>query len=207
MSSLIEFEEKHWKKGQTLICGIDEAGRGALCLPVLAAAVILPPNLIFEGVQDSKTLSSSKRDELYHIIYKRAISVGVGAVCEAEIDKIGIKLATRMAMSLAVNALNIDPEHLLVDAEVLRSQIPQTSIIKGDRLSQSIAAASIIAKVTRDRLCDLWDKVYPDYGLAKHKGYGTKEHIKNIVDLGATPIHRKTFIVKPLARSKQISFQ
>lgn len=168
--------EKVWEQGFSLVAGIDEVGRGCLFGDVVAAAVILPQGYVLEGVNDSKKLSEKKRDTLYEQIMNEAIAVGVGIVDVDKIEAINIKQAARLAMKMAVEQLSQMPDYLLVDAENVDLDIPQTAIIHGDALSQSIAAASIIAKVTRDRMCVDWDDQYPEYGLAVHKGYATKHH-------------------------------
>lgn len=178
-----------------LIGGIDEAGRGPLAGPVVAACVILPSNLIIEGINDSKKISPKKREEIYSIIMDKAISVGVGIVDNDIIDTINIFQATKLAMLRALDEMEKKPEYLLIDALTLDDiNIRQKAIIKGDSKSISIAAASIIAKVTRDRIIDEYDEVYPGYGFKNHKGYGTKEHYQGIEKHGITPIHRKSFL-------------
>lgn len=178
-----------------LIAGIDEAGRGPLAGPVVAAAVILDMNDPIFYVNDSKQLSEKKREELYDEIMKRAVSVGVGISDPAMIDRINILQADYVAMRQAVFNLNLQPGLLLNDAvRIPELDIPQVSLIKGDAKSLSIAAASIIAKVTRDRMMKQYDILYPDYGFAKNKGYGTADHIKALKEFGPCPIHRKTFI-------------
>ncbi len=191
---MCRYENDACKKGIKLIAGIDEAGRGPLAGPVVAAAVILPEGIFIEGLDDSKKLTPGKRETLFDIIKEKALSYGVGIIDEKCIDEINILNATRKAMALAVRSLKLRPELLLIDAEKLQNlNINQISIIKGDTLSVSIAAASVVAKVTRDRMiCEL-DKVYPQYGFAKHKGYGTKEHIDAIKKYGICPIHRISY--------------
>lgn len=193
---MISYESELWKQGIELIGGIDEAGRGPLCGSVVAACVILPKGLIIEGVNDSKKLSEKKREKLFDIINECAVSVGIGIVDEKIIDEINIKQASRLAMKNAILNMSTKPQYLLIDAESIDIDLPQKSIIKGDELSQSIAAASIIAKVTRDRMCIEWDSLYPQYKILKHKGYGTKVHIDAIKEFGPCKIHRKTFIKK-----------
>lgn len=193
---MISYESELWKQGIELIGGIDEAGRGPLCGSVVAACVILPKGLIIEGVNDSKKLSEKKREKLFDIINECAVSVGIGIVDEKIIDEINIKQASRLAMKNAILNMSTKPQYLLIDAESVDIDLPQKSIIKGDELSQSIAAASIIAKVTRDRMCIEWDGLYPQYKILKHKGYGTKVHIDAIKEFGPCKIHRKTFIKK-----------
>jgi len=190
---MLEYENELYKKGITLICGIDEVGRGPLFGPVVASAVILPVNYFNPDIKDSKKLTAKKREKLYDIITKDAISVGIGIIDEKTIDKVNIYEATKLAMYEAINSLKIKPEHLLIDAMKLETEIPSTSIIKGDALSESIAAASIIAKVTRDRMIDELAKTYDKYDLENNKGYGTKKHIEALHIYGATPHHRKSF--------------
>ncbi|MGE5473115.1 MAG: ribonuclease HII [Ignavibacteriales bacterium] len=194
LAEIIQFEKKWYTKGFELIAGIDEAGRGPLAGPVVAGAVILPKGLIIEGVNDSKKLSEKKRDTLYSIIVKEALCWGVGIVDNNIIDEINVLNAAKMAMKIAVSQLKFKPEVLLIDAEKLDiPEVRQEAIIKGDAKSISIAAASIIAKVTRDRIIEEYDKKFPDYGFAKHKGYGTAEHMEAIREKGLCEIHRKTF--------------
>lgn len=178
-----------------LICGIDEAGRGPLAGPVVAGAVILPPDCEILYLNDSKKLSPSRREMLYDEIMEKAVAVGVGMTGPAQIDRINILQATYEAMRAAIADLKTEPDLLLNDAVTI-PEIPyrQVPIIKGDAKSVSIAAASIIAKVTRDRLMQQYDEILPGYGFAKHKGYGSKEHIEAIRRLGPSPIHRRTFI-------------
>lgn len=194
MSDLLMYEKEYWQS-YPHIAGIDEVGRGCLFGDVVAAAVILPQGLILEDVNDSKKLSAKKRDHLYDIIMEHAVAVGIGFSDADTIDRINIKQATRLAMKQAVEQLAIVPDYLLIDAEKVDTQIPQLSVIKGDATSQSIAAASIVAKVTRDRLCQgEWDARYPEYGIGIHKGYATKLHREQIQALGPTPMHRKSFM-------------
>lgn len=177
------------------ICGIDEAGRGPLCGPVVAAAVILPDEYNILYINDSKKLSETKREEVYKEIDKYAVAYGVGIVSPERIDEINILQATYEAMRTAIHKLSVTPDILLNDAVTIPMvDIKQVPIIKGDAKSQSIAAASIVAKVTRDHLMEEYDKLYPKYGFAKHKGYGTAAHIKAIKEYGPCPIHRRTFI-------------
>lgn len=177
------------------ICGIDEAGRGPLCGPVVAAAVILPKNKLILNVNDSKKLSEKKREELFDVIMKEAISVGVGVSTPELIDDINILQATYEAMRQAIRKLNPIPELLLNDAVTIpKIDIRQVPIIKGDAKSLSIASASIIAKVTRDRMMYEYDKLYPEYGFASNKGYGSQEHIEALKKYGPCPIHRRSFI-------------
>lgn len=191
------YEKKARSEGYKIIAGIDEAGRGPLAGPVAAACVILPENCLIEGVNDSKKLQAQQREKLYDIIMEKAVSVGVGIVDEKVIDKINILNATKLAMKQAVSQLSVNPDLLLIDAVSIEDlDIEQWPIIKGDALSISIAAASIIAKVTRDRIMNNYDTIYPAYGFTKHKGYGTEEHIKAIKIFGICPIHRMSFVTK-----------
>lgn len=177
------------------ICGIDEVGRGPLAGPVVAGAVILPKDCHILYINDSKKLSAGKREELYEIIMKEAVAVGIGMASPARIDEINILQATYEAMREAVSQLSVKPQLLLNDAVTIpQIEIPQVPIIKGDAKSISIAAASIVAKVTRDRLMEAYEKVLPGYGFADNKGYGSKEHIQALKELGPTPIHRASFI-------------
>lgn len=195
MTDLLMHEKECWAESYEYIAGVDEVGRGCLFGDVVAAAVILPPGLILEGVDDSKKLSEKKREILYDVIMEQAVAISVGYVDAETIDRINIKQATRLAMKKAVLGLSVPAEYLLVDAEKVDVELPQLSIIKGDATSQSIAAASIIAKVTRDRLCKgEWEARYPEYGIAIHKGYATKLHREQIAALGPTPMHRRSFL-------------
>ena len=180
MNDLLEYEKELYKKGLNFIAGIDEVGRGPLCGPVVACACILPINYQRDGLNDSKKISEKKREELYEILIKDALSYGIGIISPKRIDEINILEATKEAMKEAVNNLDIKPEHLLIDAVKLDIDINSTSIIKGDAKSASIAAASIIAKVTRDRMMIELSEMYPEYGFEKHKGYGTKAHIEAV---------------------------
>jgi len=191
---MLTYEARLWERGIAHIAGIDEVGRGCLFGDVVAAAVILPAHLQLEGVYDSKKLSEKKREACYEQITSEAAAWSVARVDAQTVDRINIKQAARLAMRLAVEALAIRPAHLLIDAERVDLDIPQTSIVKGDQLSQSIAAASIVAKVTRDRLCHEWDSLYPQYGIAVHKGYATKLHRERIMAHGPTPLHRRSFL-------------
>lgn len=190
----LQFEKTVYRNGFTFVAGIDEAGRGPLAGPVMAAAVILPVGLSINGVDDSKKLTPDKREKLFEIIMAQALSVGVGIMSPAEIDRINILQATRRAMLAAVQQLSPQPDYLLIDGiSSIDSAVPQKTIKKGDSLSLSIAAASIIAKVTRDRLMIEMDSKYPGYGFAGHKGYGSAAHMDAIRRLGPSPIHRLTF--------------
>lgn len=193
LEDMRSFEHKY--STYSLICGIDEAGRGPLAGPVVAGAVILPKDCEILYLNDSKKLSPAKREALYEEIMEKAKAVGVGMASPARIDEINILQATYEAMREAVYNLGVTPELLLNDAVTIPDvSIPQVPIIKGDAKSVSIAAASIIAKVTRDRLMVQYDEILPGYGFARHKGYGSKDHIEAIRRLGSTPIHRRTFI-------------
>ncbi|GAA4871444.1 ribonuclease HII [Paenibacillus vulneris] len=201
---LLEHEQALWNEGVQYIAGVDEVGRGCLFGDVVAAAVILPPGLVLEEVNDSKKLSHKKREELYEVIHKEAIAIGVGIVDVKTIEAINIKQAARLAMKQAVEQLNPGPEYLLVDAEKVDLSLPQMALIHGDAISQSIAAASIIAKVTRDRMCLHWDVEFPEYGIALHKGYATKLHRERIIEYGATPLHRKSFLKNILVQQQEL---
>jgi ribonuclease HII len=193
------YENTAAESGYQKICGIDEAGRGPLAGPVFAAAVILPHNASIEGINDSKKLSEKKREALFDIIQKTAVSFSVGFATEMEIDEINILQATFLAMRRACDGLNIRPDFALVDGNRMPHLGVETqTIIKGDALSASIAAASILAKVSRDRLMYEIDQMYPEYQFAKHKGYGTALHIELLKKYGPCPVHRKTFLKKIL---------
>lgn len=190
------YERKLNNNGIKLIAGVDEVGRGPLVGPVVAAACILPVNYHLEGLTDSKKLSEKKRNEYYEIIKKDAISYGIGVIDNKKIDEVNIYEASKLAMLKAIDNLKVKPDHLLIDAMKLDIDIPQTSIIKGDYLSQSIAAASVIAKVERDNMMYELDKLFPEYEFAKHKGYPTKKHIENINKFGLLSNYRFTY--KPI---------
>ena len=190
---LLAFEKELYKEGITLIAGVDEVGRGPLCGPVVACACILPKNYSLEGLNDSKKLSEKKRDKLYEILIKDTI-YGIGIVSPQRIDEINILEASKEAMKIALSNLSKKPEHVLIDAVKLDIDIPSTSIIKGDAKSLSIAAASVIAKVTRDAMMVEYDKIYPEYDFASNKGYGSAKHIEALKKYGPCPIHRKSFI-------------
>ncbi|MGN0484545.1 MAG: ribonuclease HII [Lachnospiraceae bacterium] len=193
IESIKEYERKYASYGN--ICGIDEAGRGPLAGPVVAGAVILPKDCKILYINDSKKLTEKKREELFDVIQKEAIAVGVGIVGPERIDEINILQATYEAMRAAIQNLSVQPDILLNDAVTIpQVEIPQIPIIKGDAKSISIGAASIIAKVTRDRMMLEYDKLYPQYGFAKHKGYGAKAHTDAIREYGPCPIHRRSFI-------------
>lgn len=196
LNNLKTEENKLYENNIELICGIDEAGRGPLAGPVVVGAVIMPKTSFIEGVNDSKKISEKKREKLYELITQEAISYGVGIVDQKTIDEINILNATKLGVKRALEALNPKPEIIMVDAlnNMDTLGIPYISVIKGDAKNYCIAAASIIAKVTRDRIMREWDEIYPDYGFAKHKGYGTAEHIKVIKEKGPCMLHRETFI-------------
>lgn len=203
LKHMLEIEDSLYQRGYKLVCGVDEAGRGPLCGPVVAAAVILNKDEMIEGVNDSKKLSEKKRENLYDIIIKKAIAVGVGISDVDIIEDINILNATKLAMKQAINNLKINPDFVLIDGnQMIDIDIDAQTVVSGDAKSESIAAASIIAKVTRDRLLKDYDKKYPEYGFAKHKGYGTKAHIEAIKKYGLTPIHRKSFCSKFIKEDK-----
>lgn len=200
MEDLYKYEKELYKKGLNLIGGVDEVGRGPLIGSVVAACVVLPKDFVLEGLTDSKKLSEKKRELFYDIIKEKAIAIGIGIVDEKKIDEVNIYEATKIAMKEAIENTNIKLEHVLIDAMPLDINIPTTSIIKGDAKSISIAAASVIAKVTRDRMMYDLDKEYPMYDLKSNKGYGTKKHIEAIEKYGITKHHRLTF--KPVTYYK-----
>ena len=193
------YENEAIKSGYKVVCGVDEAGRGPLAGPVFAAAVVLPPNLTIEGLDDSKKLSEKKREVLYDKIKSLAVDFNIAFATEKEIDEINILNATFIAMKRAVEGLKVKPDIALIDGNRSPELNLQTqTIIKGDSLSSSIAAASILAKVERDRLMKILSEKYPQYGFEKHKGYGTKLHIESIKKYGLCSIHRKSFLKKIL---------
>lgn len=195
LEEILTYERGCWEAGYELVAGIDEVGRGPLAGPVVAAAVILPKECKIEGVNDSKKLSAKKREELYDIILEKALSYGIGIVSNERIDEINILQATYEAMREALSQLSPKADYILADAVTIPMvSTPQRGIIKGDAKSMSIGAASIVAKVYRDRLMEAFDEVYPGYGFGANKGYGSAEHIEGIKKLGITPIHRKTFV-------------
>ena len=189
-------EDELRNRGFNMICGIDEAGRGPLAGPVVVASVIMPANSMIEGVNDSKKISEKKREKLYDQILEEAISYGVGIVGQDEIDEINILNATKKGLTMSLKELTVKPDLIIVDAltHIDTMGIPYESIIKGDAKCYSIAAASIVAKVTRDRIMRQWDEIYPQYGFINHKGYGTAKHIQALKEYGPCPIHRKSFI-------------
>lgn len=202
MPDLLKYEKELYIKDITLIAGVDEVGRGPLVGPVVAAAVILPKDYQLLGLTDSKKLSEKKRNTFYKIINEEAIAIGIGIVDAKTIDEINIYQASRLAMIKAINSLKIKPEHILVDAMPLDLDIPSTSIIHGDALSLSIAAASVIAKVTRDKMMYDLDEKYPEYGFKRHKGYPTKEHLEAIKKYGVLENYR--FSYKPVQDAKKV---
>ncbi len=195
-NNLFGYENKHLNSGKVLIAGMDEAGRGPLAGPVVCACVIMPLDEvnIIDGVNDSKQLTEKKRSELYEQIVQTALAFSVVFANEKTIDEMNILNATKQAMVDCVNQLPITPQVVLIDAVKLNLPMESESIVHGDALSYSIACASIVAKVTRDRFMVEQDKLYPQYNFKQHKGYGTKEHIANLKQFGASDIHRKTFI-------------
>ncbi|HFU4484493.1 TPA: ribonuclease HII [Streptococcus suis] len=193
LEAMLFYEKALYENGVELIAGIDEVGRGPLAGPVVAAAVILPKGCKIRYLNDSKKIPKSKHEAIYNEIIEHAVAVGVGVKDAAVIDQVNIYEATKLAMLEALGQLVQEPEHLLIDAMKLDTSIPQTSIIKGDANSLSIAAASIVAKVTRDKMMVDYDKEFSGYGFAKNAGYGTSEHLEGLNKLGITPIHRKTF--------------
>ena len=193
MEDLYIYEKELISKGIKLIGGIDEVGRGPLVGPVVAACVILPLNYKLEGLTDSKKLSEKKREKFFGILSKDAISIGIGIIDEKKIDEVNIYEATKLAMTEAFNKMDVKPEHVLIDAMPLELPVPTTSIIKGDAKSLTIAAASVIAKVTRDRMMDELHEKYPYYNFKKTKGYPTKEHVEAINKYGIIKEHRKSY--------------
>jgi ribonuclease HII len=189
----LRYEKQAWTSGAAMVAGVDEVGRGSLFGPVVAAAVILDRNYRIRGLRDSKLLLREKRELLAPRIREHAVAWAVGAVDAARIDQINIYHASRLAMREAVLRLSPAADHLLIDALKLDCDLPQRAIIHGDALSASIAAASILAKVERDRLMCEWDAVFPEYGLASHKGYSTPQHLAALRELGPTPLHRQSF--------------
>ena len=193
--NLKQMEKELYQKGFQIIAGIDEAGRGPLAGPVVVAGVIMPKDSMIEGVNDYKKVSEKKREKLYDLIIEEAISYSVAVIGQDCIDDINILNATKQGLTTVVEELDVKPDLILVDAltHIDTKGIPYDSIIKGDAKCYSIAAASILAKVTRDRIMKQWDEIYPQYGFAKHKGYGTAAHITAIKEYGLCPIHRKSF--------------
>ena len=196
LTNLKSMEKELYNKGFEYICGIDEAGRGPLAGPVVVAGVIMPKDSMIEGVNDSKKVSEKKREKLYDVILEEALSYSVAIIGQDVIDEINILNATKQGVTKVVEELDVKPNLILVDAltHINTKGIPYDSIIKGDAKCYNIAAASIIAKVTRDRIMREWDEIYPQYGFINHKGYGTAKHIEAIKEYGPCPIHRKSFI-------------
>lgn len=191
----LEYEEKRYAEGYTAVCGCDEAGRGPLCGPVVAAAVILPRGLEIEGLNDSKKLSEKKREALFEVIKEKAIAYAIAEASPEEIDEYNILNASMLAMRRAVEALPHPADFALIDGNCSRGfTIPTETVVKGDSKSYSIAAASVLAKVTRDRQCIELDRLYPEYGIAKHKGYPTKDHMDAVRQHGVAPIYRRSFL-------------
>ena len=197
MTDMWAIEKEFYEKGYSCICGVDEAGRGPLAGPVCAAAVILPPNLELPGLNDSKKLSDKKRRELFPIIKEKALAYGIAFADHKEIDEINILQATYLAMERALSQLSLRPDMALIDGNRAKDfGLPVTTVVHGDALSANIAAASILAKVTRDDYMDQIAKEYPQYGFQVHKAYGTKAHYAALTEFGPSPIHRMTFLKK-----------
>ncbi len=201
-----KYEKELKNKGIKLIAGVDEVGRGPLVGPVVAAAVILKDNYSLDGLTDSKKLSEKKRNYFFEEIKKQAISIGIGIIDEEKIDEVNIYEATKLAMKEAINQLNPKPEHILIDAMPLEIDIPTTSIIKGDLKSITISAASVIAKVTRDKMMYELDEKYPMYDFKNNKGYPTKKHLEALSEYGVLKEHRKTFgpVKKEIEKLKEV---
>ena len=197
LENMWQIEDSFYAQGCQVICGVDEAGRGPLAGPVCAAAVILPKHLEIPGLTDSKKLTDKKRRELFPLIQEQAVAYGIGLASQEEIDEINILQATFLAMERALSQLNVRPDMVLIDGNRERDfGVPVQTVIKGDSLSANIAAASILAKVTRDNLMVELAKQYPQYGFEIHKGYGTKAHYEALRQYGASPIHRRSFLKK-----------
>lgn len=193
LEKMLAYEKELYTQGNQLIAGVDEVGRGPLAGPVVAAAVILPENCKIPGLNDSKKIPKSKHKEIYEAVLQNAIAIGIGVKDNQVIDQVNIYEATKLAMMEAIGQLDPQPQHLLIDAMRLDLPISQTSIIKGDANSLSIAAASIVAKVTRDQMMEEFDREYPGYDFAQNAGYGTTKHLAGLDQLGVTPIHRRSF--------------
>ena len=193
LEKMLAYEKELYTQGIQLIAGVDEVGRGPLAGPVVAAAVILPENCKIPGLNDSKKIPKSKHKEIYEAVLQNAIAIGIGVKDNQVIDQVNIYEATKLAMMEAIGQLDPQPQHLLIDAMKLDLPISQTSIIKGDANSLSIAAASIVAKVTRDQMMEEFDREYPGYDFAQNAGYGTAKHLAGLDKLGVTPIHRRSF--------------
>ena len=190
---MLSYEKELYVQGIKLIAGVDEVGRGPLAGPVVAAAVILPKNCKIKGLNDSKKIPKKKHEEIFQAVKDNALAIGIGIMDNHVIDQVNIYEATKLAMKEAISKLDPQPEHLLIDAMKLDLPITQTSIIKGDANSLSIAAASIIAKVTRDKIMANYDKEFPGYDFSQNAGYGTTKHLEGLEKHGVTPIHRKSF--------------
>ena len=193
LEGMLAYEKECYARGMELIAGVDEVGRGPLAGPVVAAAVILPKACKIPGLNDSKKIPKSKHKEIYEAVLQNAIAIGIGVKDNHVIDQVNIYEATKLAMMEAIGQLEPQPQHLLIDAMKLDLPISQTSIIKGDANSLSIAAASIVAKVTRDQMMEEFDREYPGYDFAQNAGYGTAKHLAGLEQLGVTPIHRRSF--------------
>ena len=193
LEAMLAYEKECYARGMELIAGVDEVGRGPLAGPVVAAAVILPKACKIPGLNDSKKIPKSKHKEIYEVVLQNAIAIGIGVKDNQVIDQVNIYEATKLAMMEAIGQLEPQPQHLLIDAMRLDLPISQTSIIKGDANSLSIAAASIVAKVTRDQMMEEFDRKYPGYDFAQNAGYGTAKHLAGLDQLGVTPIHRRSF--------------
>ncbi len=209
---MLKIETELWDKGYKYIACIDEVGRGCLAGSVVTCAIIMPQGLIIDGVNDSKKLTAKKRDKLYGLIKESAVAIGIGEMDCNVVDRVNIKNATKLAMKQAIENLKdkegnkVTPDYVLIDAEKLDIKTPQLNIIHGDATCHGIAAASIIAKVTRDRQMDEMDKIFPQYKFAHNKGYGTKDHVQALLEYGPVEIHRKTFLKKILNTQEQMSF-
>lgn len=207
---MLKIEQELWDKGYNYIACIDEVGRGCLAGSVVTCAIIMPKGLLIDGVNDSKKLTPKKREELFDIIIKSSLAYGIGELYCRKVDEYNIKNATKLAMVQAIENLKdkegnkITPDYVIIDAEKLNIDIPQSNIIHGDANCHGIAAASIIAKVTRDRQMQKLHELYPEYKFDKNKGYGTKEHIEALLEYGPSEIHRKTFIKKILDKNEQL---
>lgn len=193
LESMLSYEKELYDKGISFIAGVDEVGRGPLAGPVVAAAVILPQNCKIKGLNDSKKIPKKKHEEIFQAVKEKALAIGIGVMDNHVIDQVNIYEATKLAMKEAIAQLQIKPEHLLIDAMELDLPISQTSIVKGDANSLSIAAASIVAKVTRDKIMANYDQEFPGYDFSQNAGYGTAKHLEGIAKLGIIPIHRTSF--------------
>lgn len=197
LTKMLEIENELYESGKTAVAGVDEAGRGPLAGDVFAAAVILPEGLLIQGLNDSKKLSEKKRESLYDVIVNEAVCYGIGRATPAEIDELNIRNATFLAMNRAISSLLTRPDYVLIDGDGMKNlEIPHRCVIKGDSVSMSVAAASILAKVLRDRYMKDLSLKYPDYSFQKHKGYCTKEHVEKVLQYGPCPEHRQSFLKK-----------